>query len=43
MLAKQILTVNRFQVERQTGCLSDEDMQAVDSRIRISMGLDVAI
>lgn len=43
VLAEQILTVNRFQVERQTGSLSDEDMQAVDSRIRISMGLDVAI
>ncbi len=43
VLAEQILTVNRFQIERQTGRLSDKDMEAVDARIRISMGLDVAI
>lgn len=43
VLAEQVLTVNRVQVERHLGSLSQEDMAEVDARIRISMGLDVAV
>ena len=43
VLAEQILTVTRGQVERQLGYLSQEDMTEVDARIRISKGLDMGI